>query len=130
MDRSLKSLDPRFEPIARDFLADLTEAKIPVLIVNTRRTAEEQAQCVAKGVSWVAHSKHEVGLAMDIVPYQRYTAHGDVILLWDSKDPIWQRVGELAEGRGLRWGGRFRPRPDLGHVEYIVHAVVNKEQSA
>ncbi len=125
MDTSLDSLDPRFKPIAMAFLARLTEARIAVLIVNTRRTAVEQAAAVARGVSWVTHSKHEDGLALDVAPYTTWALHGDDKVLWDTHDPIWRQIGMVAEGLGLRWGGRFTPLnsigvgKDPGHVEYI-----------
>src|SRR5438046_1562854 len=49
-------------------------------------------------------SKHEVGLAYDV------RANG----LTPAQI---QRIGELGESIGLRWGGRFTPRPDPNHFE-------------
>ncbi len=89
-----------------------------MLIVNTRRTDVEQAAAVARGVSWVTHSKHQDGLALDIVPYEIYTeASGGDKLLWNETNPIWLRIGQIGEALGLRWGGRWKQR-DLGHFEY------------
>ena len=124
MNTSLDSLDPRFKPQAIILLARLVEARIPVIIVNTRRTAEEQATAVAQGVSWVPHSLHEDGLAIDLVPFSQYDLHGPDKLQWDTKDPVWLQIGAIGEGLGLRWGGRFRPinsigvGKDPGHFEY------------
>jgi hypothetical protein len=126
MDTSLNSLDPRFKPIAIELLARLTEARIAVLISNTRRTAAEQAVAVAAGNSWVQHSKHEDGLAIDVVPYSIYELHGDRKALWSTNDPVWLKIGAVGEALGLRWGGKFAPLnvlgvgKDPGHFELVV----------
>lgn len=99
-------------------LARLVEARIPVVIVNTRRTDAEQAEALAKHVSWVPRSKHQDGLAIDIAPYETYAAHGMNKVLWDGSDPIWMRLGAIGEHLGLRWGGRWTVK-DLGHFEYV-----------
>jgi|SRR4030095_2141216 len=116
MDRTLAKLAPDFLPLAERFLARLTEAGIHVLIVNTYRTAEEQAELVKQGKSWITRSKHQDGLALDIAPYQVYLLYGTDKLTWDATDPIWPRIGAIAEDVGLAWGGRWKQR-DLGHVE-------------
>lgn len=116
MSRSLDDLSPRMKPLAMQLLARLTEAGIPVLIVDTLRTPEEHAANLAKGVSWTTHSKHLDGDAIDVCPYAQYDAHGADKLLWDSGDPIWNRIGLIGEGLGLRWGGRWKVR-DVGHFE-------------
>lgn len=124
MDTSLDHLDTKFKPYAFALLARLTEARIPVIIVNTRRTEAEQQQAIAQGVSWVVHSKHQDGLAIDVVPYQTYVIHGANKADWDTKDPIWLQIGKIVESLGLRWGGRFPPinevgiGKDPGHAEY------------
>lgn len=125
MTTSLDSLDPRFKPLALALLARLTEARIAVLIVNTRRTAKEQLAAIAAGNSWVTHSKHEDGLAIDVCPYDIYGLHQDDKLLWSTNDPIWLKIGAVGEALGLRWGGRFTPvnalgvGKDPGHFEYV-----------
>ena len=119
MSRALNDLDPRFRPIVVELLARLTEAKLPVLIVETRRTAEQQAINIATGHSWVAHSKHEDGLAIDLVPYALYTiAPGGDKLEWDTAAPAWQVIGKIGEALGLRWGGRWQQK-DMGHLEFV-----------
>jgi hypothetical protein len=128
MDTTLDSLDPRFKPLAITLLARLVEARLPVLIVNTRRTAAEQAAAIARHVSWVAHSLHQDGLAIDVAPYDVYALHGDDKLQWNTNDPVWLTIGAIGEALGLRWGGRFHPintagiGMDPGHFEYIAPA--------
>ena len=56
-------------------------------------------------------SKHEYGLAMDIVPmkWQQW-------LLPDWASPYWDELGELGNLCGLTWGGKWR-NPDRPHFE-------------
>jgi hypothetical protein len=118
MMTDLDSLDPRFKPLAFALLARLTEARIAVCIVNTLRTAQEQQTALQRGVSWVPHSKHQDGLAIDLAPYAIYALAGDDKLQWDARDPVWLRMGQIGEGLGLRWGGRWK-QADMGHFEYV-----------
>lgn len=120
MSRKLDDLDPQFKPLAMELLARLVEANIVVMIVNTRRTHAEQQANLANGVSWVQHSKHEEGLAIDVCPWGQYQLHGPDKLDWNASDPIWERIGAIGESLGLRWGGRWTKR-DLGHFEQAGH---------
>ena len=118
MDRSLNSLDFRFKNTAIELLARLVEYGIPVVIVNTRRTEEEQKEMLARNVSWTAHSKHQDGLAIDVCPIEQFTLHGEEKLQWDAQDPVWEGLGAVGEALGLVWGGRWKIR-DLGHFEWV-----------
>lgn len=118
MDTRLDSLDPRFKPLAIELLARLVEARLPVLIVNTRRTQVEQDAAIARYVSWVKHSLHQDGLAIDLAPYSVFALHGDDKVQWDPHDPAWLKMGEIGEALGLEWGGRWA-HADMGHFEYI-----------
>lgn len=119
MSRRLDDLSVAFKPIAIELLARLTEAGICVMVIDTLRTAEEQAENIRKGVSWTLNSKHLTGNAIDICPYQIWDLHGPDKLQWDSADPVWARIGEIGERLGLRWGGRWKSTPDMGHFEYV-----------
>lgn len=112
--RSLNDLDVRFRVKVFEFLARLTEANIPVVIACTRRSDAEQAQAVATGHSKVTHSKHQDGLAIDVVPYEQYLEYGADKLQWNSADPIFKKIGDIGEAIGMRWGGRFKPLNDAG----------------
>jgi hypothetical protein len=124
MNTSLDALDPVFKPLAFALLARLTEARIAVCIVNTRRTQAEQDAAVARGVSWTRHSKHQDGLAIDLAPYATWALHGDDKVQWDVYDPVWLAMGKIGEELGLKWGGRWQTTPDYGHFEY-AGSVVN-----
>jgi len=118
MSRALDDLAPSFRPLAFELLARCVEAGIPVLVVDTLRTDAEQAINIARKASWVVRSRHQDGLAIDIVPYSVFDAHGADKLMWNAGDPIWQKVGALGEALGLRWGGRWKQR-DMGHFEIV-----------
>jgi len=121
MSRALNDLDGRFRPLAIELIARCAEAEIPVLIVETLRSAEQHAINLARGVSWTLHSKHLDGLAIDICPYLVYDLHGPDKLEWQTEDPVWQRLGAIGERLGLRWGGRWTQK-DMGHFELETSA--------
>lgn len=128
MSRLLNDLDVRFRPVAFELIARSAEQGIALCIIDTLRTPEEQADNIARGVSWTTNSKHlpqvpdGKSLAIDVAPYSQFSLHGPDKLQWEASDPAWARVGQIGEALGLRWGGRFRPpaKPDLGHFEYVV----------
>ena len=115
MSRKLDDLSPLMRIMAMELIARCAEAQIPVMIIDTRRTPEEQAENLRKGVSWTKNSRHLTGDAIDVCPYGVFALHGPDKLQWDD-DPVWQRIGEIGERIGLRWGGRWQQR-DLGHFE-------------
>jgi peptidoglycan L-alanyl-D-glutamate endopeptidase CwlK len=128
MGRRLDELSATFRPLAVELLARAAEAGIPVLIVCTGRTWEEHQQALLQGRSWTRVSKHLDGAAfrgtepgsdaIDIVPYEVYRIDGHDKLLWDPTARAWERLGEIGEALGLRWGGRWTQR-DLGHFELV-----------
>lgn len=122
MSRALDDLAPVFRPLAVELLARLAEAGILVMIIDTLRTDAEQADAIARGVSWVTHSKHQDGLAIDICPFDTWSLHGADKLRWDASDPVWERIGLIGEKLDLVWGGRWRQK-DLGHFELKTPAV-------
>ena len=119
MSRSLSDLDPRFRPIAFELLARITEAGLCVMIVDTLRTQAEHEANLANGVSWVKHSKHLDGLAIDLCPYRVYYAHGMKKLDWNTDNPEWEIIAGIGEKLGLRSGYRWKQK-DCGHLEYLV----------
>lgn len=127
----LDLLHPDFRALAVLFLARCAERRIPVVIVETWRSEEAHQEDLENGRSWIAKSKHQntivrslggvkladpAGLAIDIAPYETYELHGANKLEWDADDPIWQALGELGEGVGMKWGGRWKVK-DLGHFQ-------------
>lgn len=121
MSNKLDDLAPTFKPLAILLLARLVEARIPCIIIDTLRTAEEQAAKVKAGLSWTNHSKHQDGLAIDICTYEEYKIRGPNKLDWDTTDPIWLIMGNIGQTIGLKWGvvSANGERKDLGHFEFV-----------
>jgi hypothetical protein len=126
MGRLLNELDDRFRVIVYEFLARCIEVKIPVLIVTTGRTIEEQREAVKNGTSWTMNSKHlpqppdGLSLAIDVCPYEQYQLHGPDKLQWNAADPAWQTIGAIGRVLGMKWGITLNGKHiDLGHFEYI-----------
>lgn len=127
MSRRLEDLDYRLRPIAMELLARCVEEGVMVMIVDTLRTPIEQAEYLRRGASWTRNSKHLAqppegkSLAIDLCPFEQYQLHGPDRLQWDAKDPVWQRMGKIGEGLGLKWGIRISGRHfDLGHFELVT----------
>ena len=123
MSRALNDLDVRFRPLAVELLAQAAEAGIPMMIVETRRTAAQHAANLANGVSWIVHSKHLDGLAIDVCPYTQFDLYGPDKLEWQASAPVWERVGAIGKRLGLRWGGDWQQQ-DMGHFEYVPLSAV------
>ena len=142
MSRALHDLTSRMRPLAVELIAQITEAGIAHLIVDTLRTESEHAANLAKGTSGTTLSKHlplrlrwpggdlPAGLvprdrdksdAIDLAPYAVYQLAGPDKLQWNASDPAWPVMGEIGERLGLRWGGRWRSPRDLGHFEWFDH---------
>lgn len=117
MSKALDDLDPKFKPLAIELLARASEAGIPVMVIDTRRTQAEHEANLAAGRSWIQRSKHLDGLAIDVCPYAIYDLHGPDKLEWNATDPAWERLGKIGKRLGLRWGGDWE-QADLGHFEY------------
>lgn len=137
MNRSLNALSSQFRPLVFELLARLTERGVAVQIVQTLRTPEQHAANLASGASKVSKSKHlprrlrgaiepfdpanlDKADAIDICPYETYQLHGPDKLKWNTEDPAWDVIGEIAESLGLRWGGRWKDPHDPGHAELIL----------
>src|ERR1051325_189720 len=129
-DRKLNDLAPVFRPLAIELLARCIEAGIQICIVETRRTQLQHDQDVATGHSFVTHSKHQDGLAVDIAPWEIYQLHGADKLDWnagtgpDSVLEPWATMGKIGESLGMKWGGRWHQPFDAGHFEYVEPALL------
>lgn len=142
MGRLLVDLSEDFRPQAVELLARLTEARLPVLIVCTGRTAAEQAEAMRLGTSQVQHSRHQDGEAIDLVLYEEWTRNGEKKLDWDPFErlangkhrrdakgarvlkPAWRMLVEIVLRLGLRSGATFEETYsgsldgwDVGHCE-------------
>lgn len=119
MGNSLDELASYVRPLCEQFLAICKERGLDIRVVDTGRTAAEQEQKIAQGVSWVSRSQHEPqppemkSHAFDVVPVDYMSMKG-----WNPAGPLWAELGEIGESLGLRWGGRWTNHRDPGHFEF------------
>jgi peptidoglycan LD-endopeptidase CwlK len=122
MGRDLNELASYFLPQFQGFLDDCAAAGVPVRVIDTGRTPAEQETKIAQGVSWTTNSKHEPQ------PPEGKSEAGDAVpeaILeeqkadWDPTNPLWLKIGEIGEARGMEWGGRWKTHPDPSHFQYI-----------
>lgn len=98
--------------MAEALLAAAKAAGFDLVVVDTLRTAEEQAEYLRTGASKRKDSLHLHGLAIDVAPRPLMKLKN-----WAPEHPEWFRLGELGEGLGLRWGGRWKSPVDRPHFE-------------
>lgn len=120
MSRSLDDLHPEIRWRAKDVQKAAEEISIPILIYNTLRTFAEQEALYEIGrskpgkiVTWAepGQSYHNYGLAFDFVPVGPHSAPQ-----WDDLEGF-RIVGEIGEGLGLQWGGRWPKLKDSPHFQ-------------
>ncbi len=97
-------------------LISLCKAKgIELAVVESYRTHSKQNEYKAMGKKYTrtsgGKSKHQYGLAVDIVPMI------DSVAQWNNIK-LWRKVGAIGEQLGLRWGGRWKSLYDPGHFEW------------
>jgi hypothetical protein len=111
----LNSLHPYFRDKAIELIDRCRQKGIELAVVETFRTRAKQAEYKSMGKKYTrsgaGKSKHQYGLAIDVVPI----VNGEPV--WHNKY-LWRRVGVIGEQLGLRWGGRWRSIYDPGHFEW------------
>ena len=93
----------------------------PFVVIEWKRTWDQQKINVARGLSQTMNSKHLDGLAVDICFLDDLSDDGKLNYPADK----YKDLGEYWESIGGRWGGRFGDNPntskiegwDLGHFE-------------
>ncbi|WP_353856792.1 peptidoglycan-binding protein [Bacillus sp. Bos-x628] len=113
-----------------DQLGDRTKAKayewynwceskqVDILIVQTKRSLEEQKANVAKGSSQTMRSYHLVGQALDFVPIKKTgNATGTAEWGWYDKAPFSDAI-KKAKAIGFTWGGDWTSLVDKPHLQW------------
>jgi hypothetical protein len=115
MIADLQSLHPYFRDKVLQLIHACKAKGIELAVVETYRTRAKQNEYRAMGRRYTrskaGHSKHQYGLAVDVVPVI------DSVVQWHNI-ALWRKVGAQGERLGLRWGGRWRHLFDPGHFEW------------
>lgn len=115
MIADLNSLHPYFRDKIVELIHQCKKQGIELAIVESFRTHAKQAEYFGMGRKYTrsksGKSKHQYGLAVDVVPVVNSAA------IWDNT-ALWKKVGVTGEKLGLRWGGRWRAPYDPAHFEW------------
>ncbi len=115
MIADLEALHPYFRDKILALMAQCKAKGIDLAVVETFRTHAKQNEYKAMGKKYTrstgGHSKHQYGLAVDVVPIV------DSVAVWNNPH-LWRKIGLVGERLGLRWGGRWRHPYDPGHFEW------------
>jgi hypothetical protein len=115
MINDLNSLHPYFRDKVSQLIQECKRKGITLAIVEAYRTPAKQHEYKSMGKKYTrsgaGRSKHQFGMAVDVVPIV------DSVAQWDNKT-IWKKVGIIGETLGLRWGGRWQSLYDPGHFEW------------
>ena len=134
--RDPSDLDPLMQAILPGFIEACSQAGHPVTVYCTYRSDDEQTFEYSKGRTFpgpgttesaplghtvtqaqAGQSPHNcrrggapASLAWDCGPAVGRT------IWWDAPPTVWLKIGEIGEGMGLEWGGRF-PKYDGPHFQ-------------
>lgn len=115
MIADLNALHPFFRDKITELIYRCHKKGIELAIVESYRTRAKQAEYFSMGKKYTrsagGKSKHQYGLAVDLVPIVK----GEP--MWDNKI-LWKKIGMIGESLGLRWGGRWRSIYDPAHFEW------------
>ena len=115
MITDLNSLHPFFRDQVQTLIAKCKAKGIELMVVETYRTHAKQHEYKTMGKKYTSsgagRSKHQYGLAVDVVPVV------DSVAVWNNA-LLWRKIGAVGEKLGLRWGGRWRKPYDPGHFEW------------
>ena len=111
----LDALHPYFRDKVITLIALCKAKGIELAVVESYRTHSKQNEYQSMGNKYTraagGKSKHQYGLAVDVVPMI------DSVAQWNNVK-LWRKVGVIGEQLGLRWGGRWRELYDPGHFEW------------
>ncbi|MEI9921787.1 MAG: M15 family metallopeptidase [Bacteroidota bacterium] len=111
----LSALHPYFRDKVIELISICKSKGIELAVVETYRTVAKQNEYKHLGKIYTrssgGRSKHQYGLAVDVVPVL------DSVPSWHN-EAVWKKIGLVGEKLGLRWGGRWRHPYDPGHFEW------------
>lgn len=123
--RSLSGLNPKLKPLAEQFIDIAVQQGIGVVITQGYRSSAEQDRLYQQGRTTKGpivtnakpgSSKHNYGVAFDVALVDE---RGQPT--WKSSTPgVWDKLGQIGESLGLKWGGRWKGFVDRPHFELPV----------
>jgi len=127
--RDLGDLHPYMRELTQHLLARAERAGIPLTVICTSRSMDEQAALYAQGRSRPGpivtdarpgYSYHNFGLAVDVVPTRLLTLRnwGETPNYREEARAIWHQLGAIGVDIGLKWGGDFPTIKDRPHFEW------------
>lgn len=115
MIADLQSLHPYFRDKIALLIRNCKAKGIELAVVESFRTHAKQSEYYTMGRKYTrtpgGKSKHQYGLAVDVVPMVNNVPQ------WDNLT-LWRKVGVEGEKLGLRWGGRWKSPYDPAHFEW------------
>ena len=115
MIADLNALHPYFRDKIFELIRICKSKGIDLAVVESFRTHAKQNEYKSMGKKYTrssgGSSKHQYGLAVDVVPII------DSVADWHNY-AVWKKVGAVGEKLGLRWGGRWKHMYDPGHFEW------------
>lgn len=116
MIADLQSLHPYFRDKIIELIQVCKASGINLTVVESYRTYAKQDEYFGMGKKYTRTpagiSRHQYGLAVDLVP----VVHNEAV--WDN-ERLWRKIGAAGERLGLRWGGRWHTPYDPAHFEWI-----------
>lgn len=116
MIADLQALHPYFRDKVIMLIDECKAQGIELAVVETYRTHAKQAEFYKMGKKYTrfkgGNSRHQYGLAVDVVPIVKGKPQ------WKNKR-LWKKVGRIGEKLGLRWGGRWKNPYDPAHFEWV-----------
>lgn len=118
--RKLEDLHPKVKALCESFIKACDKQGIDVIITSTYRDAESQNALYAQGRTLpgkvvtnakAGQSFHNWRVAFDFVPVVNGKAQ------WNDTG-LFTKCGEIAEGLGLEWAGRWSKFKELAHCQY------------
>ena len=119
--RKIEDLLPVVQEKVRKFKKLCEENDIDLLITSTYRDHESQNALYAKGRTTpgrkvtnakAGQSWHNWRCAIDVVPL----INGKPC--WDTKNPVWQKVGALGKEAGLEWAWEWKKFKEMAHFQH------------
>ncbi len=125
--RDIGELLPPVQVRVQRFIDLCHEHGIDLLITSTYRDNESQDALYAQGRTKPGkivtkakggQSWHNYRCAVDVVPLLNGKPN------WNTKDPVWQKIGQLGKEAGLEWAGDWTKFKEMAHFQYTGGATM------